>query len=223
MFINLPYLRLLVEYITPKEMEHQERQAVSRGIEIEQLMENAGRRVAEEIQRRYPPRGLVHVLVVAGSGNNGGDGIVAARYLANSYLVEIILLSKPEEIKTSESRKNWGRLSEKVTRYSVTDSSQLENLETHFAQADIIVDAILGTGIKGEIREPVAGAIRRINQARAKVVAIDVPSGLDPLTGVPSSPTVAAEVTVALHRAKVGLKGQDALAGEIVVAPIGID
>jgi NAD(P)H-hydrate epimerase len=91
------------------------------------------------------------------------------------------------------------------------------------AEADVIVVAIFGTGVKGGVvKEPYSTAISLVNAARGVKVAVDLPSGIDPATGAASRPSVRADVTVALHLPKVGLKGRGEFTGEVVVVPIGI-
>jgi len=213
-----------VEYITPEQMMKEEARASSLGIGVGKLMENAGAEAAREVERRYGPLFGKRVLVVAGSGNNGGDGFVAARYLAaRGPRVKVLLLSSPEAIRTKEAETNWKRLGETAAEVLVArDSNELSRLGSEFGRAEVVIDAIFGTGIRGEVREPHASAIRLLNESRAKKVAIDIPSGLDPLTGEAKGPTVKADVTIALHRAKVGLRGRSEFTGEVVVVPIGI-
>ncbi|HLQ03897.1 MAG TPA: NAD(P)H-hydrate epimerase [Nitrososphaerales archaeon] len=213
-----------VEYITPEQMMKEEARAASLGIGVGKLMENAGSEVALEVERRYGPLFGRRVLVVAGSGNNGGDGFVAARHLAaRGSKVKVLLLSSPEAIRTKEAETNWKRLSESPVEMLVArDGSELTRLGSEFERAEIVIDAIFGTGIRGEVREPHATAIRLLNASRAKKVALDIPSGLDPLTGEAKGTTVKADVTIALHKAKVGLRRRSEFTGQVVVVPIGI-
>ncbi len=213
-----------MEYVTPEQMMKEEEDAASLGIGVERLMENAGAEVAREVERRYGPLFGKRVLVVAGNGNNGGDGFVAARYLAEKgSKVKVLLLSSPEEIRTKEAETNWKRLRETVVETLVArDGIELSGQLSEFERAEIVIDAILGTGVRGEVREPHATAIRLMNASKARKVALDVPSGLDPLTGEARGTTVKADLTVALHRAKVGLRRGSEFTGEVVVVPIGI-
>ncbi len=213
-----------MEYVTPEQMMKEEEDAASLGIGVERLMENAGAEVAREVERRYGPLFGKRVLVVAGNGNNGGDGFVAARYLAEKgSKVKVLLLSSPEEIRTKEAETNWKRLRETVVETLVArDGIELSGQLSEFERAEIVIDAIFGTGVRGEVREPHATAIRLMNASKARKVALDVPSGLDPLTGEARGTTVKADLTVALHRAKVGLRRGSEFTGEVVVVPIGI-
>ncbi len=191
---------------------------------MEELMENAGRAVAEEVMKRYSPNESTKVLVVAGSGNNGGDGLVAARYLSGAGIdTTVVLLVTPERVKTDVARKNFKRLKETLASVRVAPSlSTLRRRWREVKGAAIIIDAIFGTGIKGDVREPMAEAIRMISASSGVKIALDIPSGLDPLTGEAAGEVVRADLTIALHKAKVGLRNRREYTGEVVVVPIGI-
>ncbi len=211
-----------MEYITPEAMGELEKGASEYGLGVKQLMENAGRGVAEFVLSRYGP--ARRVCVVCGGGNNGGDGFVAARYLSASCRVEVILLTSPERIRTEEARQNWEALAGTQAEVHVAgETPTLVRLSTAIAEADVVVVAIFGTGVKGGVvNEPYATAISLVNGSRGVKVAIDLPSGIDPATGSASRPTVRADVTLALHLPKVGLRGREEFTGEVVVVPIGI-
>jgi hydroxyethylthiazole kinase-like uncharacterized protein yjeF len=213
-----------VEYITPEDMMREEARAASLGTGVGKLMENAGAEVAREVERRYGPLFGKRILVVAGSGNNGGDGFVAARYLAAiGSKVKVLLLSSPDSIRTKEAETNWKRLGETTVEVLIArDGNELSKLRREFERAEIVIDAIFGTGIRGEVREPHATAIRLLNESRARKVALDIPSGLDPTSGEAKGTAVKADVTIALHKAKVGLRRRSEFTGEVVVVSIGI-
>ncbi len=212
-------------YITSEQMMSEERKAIARGVSVETLMENAGKGVAAEVNEHYGPIKGKNVVAVLGKGNNGGDGSVAARYLsAMGANVEAILLATPDGIRTGEARKNWDRLgSTNTKRFSAMDTASLDMYKDDIKNADIVIAAILGTGIRGNVREPEAYAIRLVNASKGVKVAVDVPSGLDPDTGEVKDPTVRADLTVTLHRPKTGMKGRDPITGRIVIVPIGMD
>jgi hydroxyethylthiazole kinase-like uncharacterized protein yjeF len=209
-------------YITPQEMREAEVRASSYGLDESALMENAGRAVAKVVEERYGDVKGRKVLVVCGLGNNGGDGLVAARCLKEPWAVRVLLLGRASEIRTKEASDSWGRLGPAVEKREVQDKPALLASRDWFAWADVILDSILGTGVRGEAREPVASAIDLINASRAARVAVDIPSGLDPLCGVSGSATVRADITVTLHRAKTGLRDKDEYTGEVIAVPIGI-
>ena len=214
-------MRPELKYVTPEEMRGLELGASKYGLGPKQLMENAGTAVADFILERF---GTPDVCVVCGGGNNGGDGLVAARHLSSKCDVSVILVAEPGRIRTAEARENWEALRNQRVSVSVTaDLNSLKGKARVLADAGVLVDAIFGTGVAGgTVKEPYAAAIRAVNESRGAKVAIDLPSGLDPKTGEPSDPTVRADVTLALHLPKVGLKGNKRLTGEVVVVPIGI-
>jgi NAD(P)H-hydrate epimerase len=211
-----------MEYVTPQEMRDAEARAGTYGLGPSDLMENAGAAVAKVVEERYARTGRGNVLVVCGLGNNGGDGLVAARHLASGWRVRVLLLGSAAGLKTSEAARNWARLRAPVETAEVLDQQSLMAHREWFASSDVILDAILGTGVKGDVREPVASAVRLMNDTGSAKVAIDVPSGLDPLTGAASAATVRADLTITLHRAKVGMRGKAEYTGEVLAVPIGI-
>jgi hydroxyethylthiazole kinase-like uncharacterized protein yjeF len=211
-----------LEYITPEAMGELERGASEYGLGVKELMENAGRGVAEFVLSKYGP--ARRVCVVCGGGNNGGDGFVAARYLSASCKVKVILLTSPERIRTEEARQNWVALAgTRAEIHVAAETPTLAGLSTAIVEADVVVAAIFGTGVKGgKVNEPYATAISLVNGSKGVKVAVDLPSGIDPATGSASRPTVRADVTLALHLPKVGLRGREEYTGEVVIVPIGI-
>src|SRR5579864_4123535 len=139
-----------LEYITPEAMGELERRASEYGLGVKQLMENAGRGVAEFVLTRYGP--ARRVCVVCGGGNNGGDGFVAARYLSASCRVKVILLTSPERIRTEEARQNWEALAgTQAEVYVAGETPTLLGLSAAIAEADVAVVAIFGTGAKAGV------------------------------------------------------------------------
>ncbi|PXF60523.1 MAG: bifunctional ADP-dependent NAD(P)H-hydrate dehydratase/NAD(P)H-hydrate epimerase [Candidatus Methanogaster sp.] len=181
-----------------------------------QLMENAGASVACAIRARFLEDRETSIVVLAGTGNNGGDGFVAARHLLD-YNPVILLLGRARDIATEESRRNWEILENlSADLMEIKDSSELSELELG---ADVVIDAMLGTGVRGSVREPVASAINLINESSAFVLSIDTPSGFNPDN---FEKVVQADLTITNHRMKEGLSGHPEVAGEIEVADIGI-
>ncbi|MBN1454672.1 MAG: NAD(P)H-hydrate dehydratase [Methanomicrobia archaeon] len=218
------------EAITAEEMAALDENCGYFGLVPLQLMENAGAQLAAEIRKRFmsgknSAGGAVKVTMLAGKGNNGGDAFVAARQL-HGFAVTVLLLGRAQDLRTEEARRNWRILRESsVKTVEITDSAQLQAAAAEVLDSAVLVDAIFGTGIKGAIREPEATAIELINTARPRafVVAVDVPSGLDPTTGEAGT-AVTADLTVTFHRAKTGLLETRAepYIGELAVADIGI-
>jgi len=184
------------------------------------MMENAGAGTTKRLVEKFGDVKSKNVLVFAGLGNNGGDGLVIARHLAGyGSSITVFLLGESNNIRSEECSWNWNLLKKMKSVKLLTDVNleQLNNLEF-----DIIIDGILGTGISGEIREPQASAITFINKSNAFKLAVDVPSGIDPDTGNKNSPHVIADVTVTFHRMKVGMPKRTDVCGEIFVEKIGI-
>jgi len=182
------------------------------GVPRKQLMESSGNAVAREVGALADPGD--RVVIVAGRGNNGGDAFVAARFLYE-FDVTTVLLGRADNIGTEIARENWDALqrAEADTR-QVTDSSAVD-----LPDCDVVVDAMLGTGVTGALREPEATAARAINDSGATVVAVDVPSGVDADTGETEGVAVDADRVVTFHEQKPGLTDLDA---EVRVADIGI-
>lgn len=208
--------------MTPKDMMVADANADAMGIPRTSLMENAGRCLSNVIINHKEP---CKVAIYAGNGGNGGDGFVAARYLINrGFEVEVFLLSDPALIKSSETRLNWEVLqsinqgTSPLRLEVVRDSSNLQSTD-----ADVVVDALLGTGVRGNLREPVSTAVDIINQSEGFKVAVDVPTGVDPASGMVTDKAVHADVTITFHKVKVGLKiASVEYVGNIEVGDIGI-
>jgi NAD(P)H-hydrate epimerase len=194
------------------------------------MMENAGHRTADFLLRRFDADlKRKKIVAVCGSGNNGGDTFVACRHLAAACItnITILLLTTPKEIRTSEAKINWNIIRKMKSLKKITIGSHQEGdsghvFETEIEDADIILDGLLGTGVKGQIREPFSSAINKINHAKAYVLAIDVPSGLDPTSGEPSNKCIEANATITFHRMKKGLHIGKKYTGSIHIEKIGI-
>ncbi|MFA9517218.1 NAD(P)H-hydrate dehydratase [Halopenitus sp. H-Gu1] len=218
--------------ITAQRMMAVDANAAALGVPRKQLMESAGNAIAREIRSIADPG--TSVTLVCGRGNNGGDAFAAARFLSD-YDVRVRLLGRPETISTGIARANWEALSAaEIDAEPVTDpTADPDSLELE--DADVIVDALLGTGVTGPLREPERTVTRRINEAGANgsgtdtrpttIIAVDVPSGVDADTGEvaagPNGDRVAVEAdrVVTFHDAKPGLMS---LGVPVTVADIGI-
>jgi len=184
------------------------------------MMENAGAATTKRLIEKFGDVKSKNVLVCAGLGNNGGDGLVIARHLVGyGSNVSVFLLGEPDNIRSEECSWNWNLL-EKTKSVKLLTGGNLEHLNN--LEFDIIIDGILGTGISGEIREPHASAITFINESNTNIVAVDVPSGLNPDTGEANKRCVDANMTVTFHRMKVGMPKAKDVCGEIFVEKIGI-
>lgn len=184
------------------------------------LMENAGRSVADAVVRMVGPPS--RILVLCGPGNNGGDGFVIARHLHNrDYIVSVLLLAKASELK-GDALTNYHIINR--TRVAIKEIEDIGQGQGELESAELIVDALLGTGLKGEVREPFLSAIRILNGLGKPVVAVDVPSGLDADTGLPLGSAVRATKTITFVAQKLGFLNDSAkeYLGKLLIGDIGI-
>ena len=145
------------------------------------MMENAGAATVKRIMEKFDDVKSKNILVFAGLGNNGGDGLVIARHLSGyGARVTVFLLGEPDNIRSEECSWNWNLL-EEMKSVKLLTGGNLEHVNN--LEFDIIIDGILGTGISGEIREPHSSAITFINKSNAFKLAVDVSSGVDQDTG----------------------------------------
>jgi len=180
------------------------------------MMENAGAAAVRRLVEAFCDVHSTRVLVIAGTGNNGGDGMVMARHLAGlGARVRIALLGDESSIRTEEARWNWGLLSAMPSVERIVDYAAA-------GDAEIIIDAILGTGASGSPREPHASAISFANASTAFRLSVDVPSGLDATTGESPAECVKADMTVTFHRLKSGMERRADVCGRTFVERIGI-
>jgi len=212
--------------IDPEDMAVLDENCEYFGLRRSLLMENAGRAIVGALKEKVGSLTDKRIVVVAGTGNNGGDGFVAARHAAaEGGEVSVILLGETDRIRTEESKANWvilERMFSNVRLYVASDSATINGLRELVHNADVVVDAIFGTGMRGRIREPYSSGIDAINSSKGLKIAVDIPSGIDPTTGEILDKAVKADVTVTFHRSKTGLRKRMDHAGEITVASIGI-
>jgi len=205
--------------IGSREMHALELNAEYFGISLLQLMENAGHNVALEIASRFKPD--KSIAIFCGLGGNGGDGFVAARHLSSmGFKVTVILAGRAKEISHKAASENWNTLQflkESIPLYEVYDSSLIPNVT-----ADIVVDAMLGTGTKGKLKPPISQLVEKINALGAFRVAVDVPTGVDSDTGEILGTAVKANLTITFHKTKKGLENAGEYVGELIVKDIGL-
>jgi ADP-dependent NAD(P)H-hydrate dehydratase / NAD(P)H-hydrate epimerase len=203
-----------VKLYTAQEMGRADATAQELGIPGGVLMERAGAQMAHIALERYSPG---QALLICGGGNNGGDGFVIARELHRSGVDVAVLATKSEY--EGDPATNLEILRNLGMRFVVQ-----EDLDAELGVADLIVDALLGTGFSGAVREKEAGIIEQMNSAPAPVLAVDVPSGVDGATGEVQGVAASADLTVCAHAVKVGCvisPGREH-AGEVVAVDIGI-
>jgi NAD(P)H-hydrate epimerase len=216
-----------------EEMRGADRRAQRMGVAGRDLMEQAGAAVAAAARALLnstdrPSSGTL--LVLCGPGNNGGDAFVAARRLAEASVRSVVVLvGSDHRPGTSDALANWRRLNgqplvERIRTVTAHDVALLLNGLEHAA---LLIDGLLGTGVRGQLRDPIGEAVELCLTARrlgVPVLAIDTPTALDLTSGTPSDPNVRADVTVTFHRPKHGLLTRTGrlFAGRVLVAPIGI-
>lgn len=197
------------------------------------LMENAGKSISDEVATlsTFKFSRPVKILIFTGSGGNGGDGFVAARHLLNrGFEVEVYSLYAPNEIKSADALANLKilmNLEPRISRLSISfikDSADLEKIRVNKSNEEfIILDCLLGTGIKGKLREKLRKTVELINSTNGLKVGIDAPSGLDPLTGEIADIAVDADYTLCFHKIKTGIKlADESEVGGIITCDIGI-
>ena len=214
-------------------MRGADRRAQALGVTGGRLMEQAGcavaaatRALAVETERW----GKGPILILCGPGNNGGDGFVAARHLArHGAKVVVVLVASEGRPLGKDAARNWDRLDNEdhVERVHTSVARDVGILAQAIEKAGVVVDALLGTGTAGPLREPIRSAVDLIAKARRAgipIVAVDCPTAVDLTSGDLSDPIVRAHLTVTFHRPKTGLLARRgaAVAGRVLVAPIGI-
>jgi hydroxyethylthiazole kinase-like uncharacterized protein yjeF len=210
-----------------------DRRAQGMGVTGTRLMEQAGCAVAATVRAlavQTERWGKGPILVLCGPGNNGGDGFVAARHLARHGARVVVVLVATEGRPTgSDAARNWDRLDaeDRVERVHTPVARDVAILGQGLDKAAVVVDALLGTGTAGPLREPIRSAVELIAKARRAgipILSVDCPTGVDLTSGDLSDPVVRAHVTITFHRPKTGLLARRgaAVAGKVLVAPIGI-
>ena len=213
----------LMRYITAAQMKAIDRTAIEKyGVPASLLMENAGTAVAEEIFKTMK-RG--NVLVSAGYGNNGGDGFVIARLLLKKgFGVSVLLAGRPRPFSNETGNNFKALLDAGCAPRAVYDIASTEKAFVGLTGYELIVDALFGIGIKGPLDRFYVALIEKINSSGAKIIAVDLPSGLDADEGTPCPSAVRASKTVTFGLPKAGFKNEasEPYTGEIIVADIGI-
>jgi NAD(P)H-hydrate epimerase len=189
-----------MEHVTPEQMRATEINSEYLGVPVSTLMENAGKQVFLALKGKFRLEGKT-VVVYCGTGNNGGDGFVAARHLARAGAnVSVIITGK--SVKTPEAKRNLEAARDLVCKKPPKNP-------------DIIIDAMLGTGISGPLKEPVRSMVRRINTSKAFKASVDVPTGHNPDTGKGSA--VRPDLVITFHKTKRGLERYNTKVADIGV------
>jgi len=213
--------------VSAEQMREMDRLTIQKyGTPSLKLMERAGAGVAQAILQRFGDDTSKGVLIVAGKGNNGGDGFVVSRLLREKGIpCEVALLAKRNEISRDAAKNLQAYLTVGGKVVDIDAADRLPLLKDSIGGKGLLVDAILGTGTKNEIRGVYADAIGAMNECGLPIVAIDIPSGLDTDKGTPLGMCIQAAMTVALAYPKLGQVIHPAVeyVGELVIADIGID
>src|SRR3989344_7972226 len=162
------------------------------------LMENAGRGIARILKEKFDLKNK-RILIIAYHGNNGGDGFAAARYLCDDAEVDVLFVGDESKLK-NEALANFRKIENNKKIQLLT----LEALD--FSDYDIILDGIFGTGIEGEIKDPLATLIKNLNKTKAYKVSIDIPSGINPDTGEKANAAFEPDLIITMHELKRGLE-----------------
>lgn len=183
------------------------------GISKLQLMENAGKGIYNTLKEKFSNLKDKRILIISHHGNNGGDGFVAARHLCEEIETDVLFIGDETKFK-EEGKINFKRIEENNKIQLLIDSEQV-----NFNDYDIIIDSILGTGVSGELREPINSIIGLINESTAFKVAIDVPTGINPDTGEPANKALNPDLIIAFHDIKKGLEN---FKDKTIIVDIGI-
>ena len=204
-----------MKFVTVAEMKQIEKRANESGLSYRQMMENAGTAAYKVIREKY--QNLEKMVVIAGKGNNGGDGFVVARLAAmdDGMQVQVILIEGAPV--TEDAAANFEKL--KSLPAEITDMDKVWNT----IESDVIIDALYGTGFHGELRPAGKLACQYMNDQAGKVVALDIPSGINADTGIAAEDAVKADITVVFDSYKYAhVENSKSICSEIVLADIGI-
>lgn len=206
----------MLQIVTPEEMAEMDRYAIETlKIPGEDLMENAAEAVVRALEKTFGAFSGLRVLALCGKGKNGGDGMAVARIMSKrGAKVTIELVADPEKL-TGENRLNYDR--------AVTNGIPFVESTDSYEAYDIVLDGLFGTGFTGKLDSPYREICHRVNESARYVMAIDIPSGLNGLTGIPEKDTIKADETVTFALPKVGLLCDLAadVVGKLTVSEIG--
>ncbi|MFX1511678.1 MAG: NAD(P)H-hydrate dehydratase [Promethearchaeota archaeon] len=181
----------------------------SLGVPRTWLMENAGAGLAELVEKIINEQKLEKVMIASGIGGNGGDGLVAARHLTGRAEVQVILIGDSKRL-SGPTKANWDAIKQLSFSVKLSEAKVPDKIPPIEEWKDsVIIDALLGTGVEGNLREPVATCVKYINQAREEgsvVISADVPSGINPSTGETADIFILPDYTVCFHALKPALE-----------------
>ena len=198
--------------ISSKEIKVLDTNAEFFGVPTIELMEYAGKGVAYFIKHKLKPKNK-EILIFCGTGNNGGDGFVAARYLSKNYNVTVFLTGKEKEIKTKISKENFLKL--KKIKTKIYDIKSIEKIEELVNKNQIMIDSMLGIGLSGKLREPYFSIVKKINSSKDKIIiSVDVPTGLG------TNYSIRPDYTITFHDIKIDMNKENC--GKIEIVDIRI-
>lgn len=214
-----------MKIVTASQMQRLDRRAITEAhIPSLVLMERAGAGVVHQLERHFAPLNDKRITIVCGKGNNGGDGFVVARLLARRRIaIQVLCLAKAADL-SRDAHVMYGRLRRVAKKNAIRSAHDPDGLRDLFTASDIIIDAILGTGLSTAVSGPYEQVIQAINASRRPILSVDVPSGLNADTGAVLGAGVRADLTVTFGLPKIGLyigQGVDH-AGLTHVVDIGI-
>jgi hydroxyethylthiazole kinase-like uncharacterized protein yjeF len=214
-----------MDSITAEQMKKVDKAAIDEfGIPSLVLMENAGR-AASDIAYNMLIDKKNRVICICGKGNNGGDGFVCTRHLINKGINVLVFLTCSRNKLKGDAKINFSILEKmNASIYELTKEDNFANLENEIINSELVVDAIFGIGITGKIKEPYSKIIEIINKNKNKVLALDIPSGLDATEGISLGSCIKADKTITFAACKAGLVKNQGLeySGKIIVADISI-
>jgi NAD(P)H-hydrate epimerase len=211
--------------VSAGEMRRLDELTIARGTPGYVLMERAGEGATAVLLKRFPDVHGRRVVIVAGRGNNGGDGFVIARLLANKGVrARVVLVGRRQDVKGDAARALAGLEGTSVRLVEVPDESGSSALQDAIAGASVLVDAVFGTGLNAEVTGLYRDVFDRMNAAGIPIFAVDIPSGLNADTGHPFGTAVKACATVTFGFAKIGEVIQPGLryVGDLTIVDIGI-
>ncbi|MBI2665952.1 NAD(P)H-hydrate epimerase [Candidatus Woesearchaeota archaeon] len=203
--------------ITSHQMRELEDYAEAEGITAEDLMENAGLALFETIREKYDLTSK-RVVIFAGQGNNGGDGFVAAKYFAHVCPVTVLFFGSKEKLKET-AKKYYEKLRNPIIVLPIKSKEDLDKFHFQRNHQLILIDAMLGIGVKGELKEPISLGIDLFNHLSGIKVAVDIPSGINPDTGEIHGKACESDIIICFHDIKAGLVDMQE---KVIVVDIGI-
>ena len=203
--------------ITTQQMRELEDVALEQGISLAELMDQAGKAVYSAVRTHFHPENH-HIIIFCGPGNNGGDGLAAARYFAQQYPVVVLFFGDKEKL-FAEARDNYERIRKYIPIIIINTSEELARFQVQKNHPLVLIDALLGIGSKGTLRNPVSLAVDYFNSLSGIKVAVDVPTGVHADTGEILEKNCVVDLIVTFHDHKPGL---EQFKEKTVVVDIGI-